>query len=294
MSAAYEYILSMRPWSFTAAIVPVLVTTAVVKAPLYSAEFLRCIAMAVLVQAGANLTNTYYDFINGVDGNDSGDRSLVDKKVSPGGLLILSIVCYALAMFSVLPMLIGDHSQLLIAVFSVGVVLAYFYTANPVGLKYRAMGDITIFLCFGPLLMQCTSLMLTGQSNSMVYYYTIPIGFLTEAILHGNNARDIEADKKAHATTLATIIGLENSFYFFLFLISGAYAAAFIFSIVFHWGCILSLLTIPLGADLVKKFEKNDLKNIPEDVAKAHLPFGMLLFLGVQFTSNGFLSMMMS
>ena len=53
--------------------------------------------------------------------------------------------------------------------------------------------------------------MLTGSINHNLWLYTIPVGMLTEAILHANNARDITADAAAGTTTLATLIGFNSS-----------------------------------------------------------------------------------
>jgi 1,4-dihydroxy-2-naphthoate octaprenyltransferase len=76
------------------------------------------------------------------------------------------VVCYIIGTAIVFPMLITHVNSQLITVFSCGIVLAFFYTATPVGLKYHALRDVTIFLCFGPLLMQCTSLMISGEMRS--------------------------------------------------------------------------------------------------------------------------------
>jgi 1,4-dihydroxy-2-naphthoate octaprenyltransferase len=48
--------------------------------PFFSLHVLQAFIFGICVQAGANLTNTYYDFINGNDTkDDSGDRALVDE-----------------------------------------------------------------------------------------------------------------------------------------------------------------------------------------------------------------------
>ena len=70
----WECILATRPYSFTAVIVPILITTAIVSSPssssssssslldwaqIYCQEgFLRAMLMGIAVQSGANLTNT--------------------------------------------------------------------------------------------------------------------------------------------------------------------------------------------------------------------------------------------
>jgi 1,4-dihydroxy-2-naphthoate octaprenyltransferase len=89
--------------------------------------------------------------------------TLVDKKISPAGCMILSIVCYLVAALALSPFLTMPDEWNLKVVFATGIVLAFFYTAKPVGLKYMALGDITIFLCFGPLLMQARRLRLSAK-----------------------------------------------------------------------------------------------------------------------------------
>lgn len=290
-----EYILATRPWSFTAGLVPVLVTTAVVGQSFTSENTLRACVMALTVQAGANLTNTYYDYVNGLDTKSSvcGDMTLVNKKMSPGVLYLLSIICYVISILAVYPLLVGSllmpSNRTFTIVFAAGIILAFFYTANPVGLKYRALGDITIFLCFGPLLMQATSIIMTGQTSDDLYIYSIPLGLLTEGILHANNARDIKADSMAGCTTLATLIGFDNSYIVYCLLFAGAYVSALYVSLYFHIGCLATFLTIPLAMGCCSKFKAKELTELPEETAKMHLPFGIMMLLGIVTTSSGIL-----
>lgn len=286
-----ELFLATRPWSFTATLVPILVTAGVTGSSFATAEFARALAMGIFIHSGANLTNTYFDYVNGVDTKQhNADSTLVDKKLQPSSLLTLSFICYFLGTAAVLPLITFQQRHDIALVFSVGLVLAFFYTANPVGLKYRALGDITIFLCFGPLLMQCTSLILTGSMKADLSYYTVPIGLLTEAILHSNNARDIKTDAEAGAVTLANMMGFKYSYYLYIFLIYGAFASATFIALFFRFGCLLPLLTLPLGTKLVYKFQAKDMATITEETAQFHLPFGLLLFAGVMTTSQGLVS----
>jgi menadiol prenyltransferase len=285
-----EYILALRPWSFTATIVPILVTAAVTNSPFTSEKFFRSLLMGLFIHSGANLTNTYYDYVNGIDTKEhNADPTLVEKKLQPNGILIFSFICYFIGTLMVLPLIALEHRHDIAFVFAAGITLAFFYTGNPVGLKYRALGDITIFLCFGPLLMQCASLIMTDSLHKELYYYTIPIGMLTEAILHANNARDIKSDSQAGAITLASLIGFENSYYFYIFLIYGSYLAAVALAIFFRRGCLLTLITLPLAIKLVQKFKQREMGDLTEETAKFHLPFGITFFLGILFSSQGLL-----
>lgn len=294
MSAIFEYIIATRPWSFTAAIVPVLITAAVVKATFFSTEFLRIFVIAVTVQAGANLSNTYYDFINGVDSKvvPGGDNTLVDKKVSKEGVITLSLLCYLTAVAVAFPILKESSSSQVLPVFVFGMLLAYFYTATPVSLKYHGLGDVTIFLCFGPLLMQCSCLILTGEMNNSLYLYSVPIGLITENILHANNIRDIKADSAAGIKTLAMLLGFDNSCTLYTGFFIASFLSALYISLVHHWGCALSLLTLPLAVSLSAACKSGKLAGLPEETAKMHSVFGLLLLAGIYFTEGGALSLL--
>lgn len=283
-----EYVLATRPWSFTCGFIPVMVTAAVLGTSFLSIDFARAIVMAIAVQAGGNLTNTYYDFVNGVDTKAHGEKTIVDKKVSSAGVFMLSIFCYVLAFFAVLPVIISAADyQTMLGVFAAGVLLAFFYTAKPVGLKYCALGDITIFVCFGPLLMQGTSLILSGSTNDLLYIYSIPVGLMTEAVLMANNARDIKADTLAGAVTLASLLGTINSFYAYCFLFIGAFASNAFIAMFYNWGCIFTFITLPLVLGLCKDFKAGRMADLVEETAKVHLPYGVLMILGILFTNKG-------
>lgn len=289
-----ECVLATRPWSFTAALVPILVTAAVVNELAFNMKLLQAVAIGVFVQAGANLTNTYFDYSNGIDTKDNtGDHTLVEKKLKPETVAFMSWICYAVGISLASPVLmematysVNPNSAM---VFATGLILAYFYTAKPVGLKYKAMGDLTIFACFGPLLMQFTSLFLTGFMRNDLYLYSVPIGLYTEAILHANNARDIKADAKAGAVTLATLVGKEHSYTFYVMLFVAAYSAALAIAIWHHWAVLATLITLPLTAGLLGKYKSNNMQELPEETAKAHLPFGLTMLVGIIFSDKGLL-----
>eukprot|EP01063_Lacrimia_lanifica_P034501 TRINITY_DN6396_c0_g1_i1.p2 TRINITY_DN6396_c0_g1~~TRINITY_DN6396_c0_g1_i1.p2 ORF type:complete len:313 (+),score=113.36 TRINITY_DN6396_c0_g1_i1:65-1003(+) len=307
-----DYIIATRPWSFTAAVIPVLVAAAAAEhhagIPFWQLrDFWLLIALAVCVLAGANLTNTYYDHVNKIDvvcaktGAMPGDPTLVPKQlnVTAAGVRALSYVMYAAACACAFVLLELSFfvAPEVAALFVAGVVLSYFYTAGP-ALKYKALGDVVIFLCFGPLLMQFAFLTLVGLgtfgvSSLVLFPYMIPLALLTECILHANNARDIEADRRAGATTLAGVLGFALSRLLFLGMIGAAYAFVVYIALYLHWGAIFALLTLPLAQGLVSSFGQGgaSMQELPERVAQTHLPFGLCLFAGVWLTEMGLLAM---
>lgn len=293
LDVGLEYFIACRPYTFTASIIPIMVTTAVVGGSFQSLEFWRTIAMGISVQSAANLSNTYFDFVNGVDTKAmvSGDKGLVNaRNISSIGVLHLSVMCYLVGLATVLPVFLERSDMMLPIIFFTGIALAFFYTATPVGLKYKALGDITVYVCFGPLLMQGSSIMLTGKIDPSLFLYSIPAGLLTEAILHANNARDIKSDSDAGAITLAIMLGLRNSYYLYVFLVGSSYLALAVISIFYNWGCSAAFLTAPLAIAVVSNFNAGVMAETADDTAKFHLLFGLLMVLGILYTKTGLIS----
>jgi len=90
------------------------------------------------------------------------------------------------------------------------------YTGG-IGFKYLALGDLIIILTFGPITVLFAYVSQIGSVPSDTSFlsevimkpllYAIPLALNTEAILHSNNARDHDEDKKSGIVTLAIYLG---------------------------------------------------------------------------------------
>lgn len=246
------WLVSLRPWSFPASLGPVALAGAVLHrppsaplsdpgVPLLTLPYVLCFVVVLAFHAAANLFNTYYDFRSGADRvGDADDRGLVDGTVAP--TTVLRSACALLALGVATASYLAAHiGPALLGVAIPAAALCFFYTADPFSLKRYALGDATIFLMFGPLLMSGVNLAVAGNNYAAaggtsprdlfnglrpeVLCYSVPIGLLTVAILHANNARDIEADGKAGISTLAMSLGRVRSYYFHCAIFLAAYGS---------------------------------------------------------------------
>eukprot|EP00941_MAST-03F_sp_MAST-3F-sp1_P006211 g6211.t1 len=277
-------IKACRPWSVPVSIIPIALAGTVLQksnavTSLLSVDFVLILFCGVCVHLGANLTNTYFDFFNGVDSiKYSDDRALVDGEVSPSSIGWLAVIFYSLAaacasyfcfFSSVLLASNADGLGTLLKVFVAGFMLSFFYTAGPMGLKYIGLGDIVVFLCFGPLLMQATSLCLTGTTSWIVLCYSLATGLLTVAILHANNTRDIEVDSRAGGCSLAISLGKEYSYFLYCCLVIVPYFLIFTFasSQFGFWEsnesfqglsvtCVIMMCSVPWALYLLRCFKR--------------------------------------
>ncbi|KAL6054625.1 UbiA prenyltransferase domain-containing protein 1 [Balamuthia mandrillaris] len=276
-----RWLIATRPWSFTISLIPVVFANLLAASVLYNGRhdlttgtgatqallhgepiswswatcFLTLFGI-LFIHAAGNLTNTYFDFVSGNDQKDTAsDRTLFDLGLSPLQVLLFCMGCYlASALIGCYVML--HWGALFVWYLLLGAVLTWSYTAQPLKLKARAMGDLVIFLCFGPLpvcgtyflqtnftlgallhqqqelsweegswgLWTSFASFMTNLWGSIPFWYSIPMGLLAVAILHVNNTRDILADKRANTTTLAQLLGLHNCYRYYLFLLLSSYA----------------------------------------------------------------------
>ena len=101
----------------------------------------------------------------------------------------------------------------------IGVLIGYFYTAKPIRLSSRyGLGEISIFLAFGPLLTLGTGYAISMEtiiSYSDEFYNLlllgVPIGILTTNILFINQFPDYTSDKKVGKNHLVVLLGKKAS-----------------------------------------------------------------------------------
>ena len=93
------------------------------------------------------------------------------------------------------------------------VAAGYFYTASPVSLAYVALGELTVFVFMGPVIVLGAYFVMALHFSAAALWASIPLGFMVAGILHANNIRDIESDTRHSKRTLATILGRDAANY---------------------------------------------------------------------------------
>ncbi len=284
---------AVRPFSFSASVVPVLVGAvfALVNYDVVLWELLPVILIAsVLLHAGTNFVSEYYDLKNGIDREDTfgSSKVLVDKLLKPKEVLKYGYISFFLG-FLLGMILVYYHGLPILALGLLGIAGGVFYTGKPIGYKYLALGDVLVFLLMGPLMVIGTYFSLTGHFEWSVALLSLPIGFLVTAILNANNIRDIMHDGEAKIKTIATLIGIKSSKKEYYFLIIGAYLSVIIMAatgVVSYWA-LLILISFPVALKNMKEISTAKVSS-PENVAmldiktaQLHTQFGILLTIGI-------------
>lgn len=280
-----SYVLALRPWSLSASLIPTLLGSTIAYKYPGSSDFnyitlILTLFTVVSVHGAGNVVNTYFDYVKGIDNRKSDDRILVDHILSQDEVVSLGALLYFAGCigFILLAMVSPAKMEHLALVYFGGLSSSFLYTGG-IGFKYIALGDLLIIIIFGPISVLFAFMSQTGNLEWATIYYAIPLALNTEAILHSNNTRDSESDKKAGIVTFAIIIGHTASHILYAFLLFTPYVMFIIASMKYSKWFMLPLVTLPGAFRIEKQFRSTDIQSVPKKTAKLNLFFGLLYVL---------------
>jgi len=289
ISKFQSWILASRPRTLPAALVPVMVGSALAVHDgkfnfIYSFVALLC---SILIQVGTNFTNDLYDYLKGADNeNRKGPlRVLVSGLITKGEMKLGIILAFGLAFLMGL-YLVYSTSWIILVVGLISIFAGLAYTAGPFPLAYNGLGDLFVFIFFG-LVGTCGTYFLHHQNITFESIIaSIPVGALITNILVVNNYRDIKEDKAAGKYTLAVKLGEIFSFYQYLILSVFAFLVPLIFFTLFdyHFFILLPLISLPIIFKLVRMLNSknaDELNKALELTAKESALFGLLFSIGL-------------
>ena len=289
-----EWLMAVRPWSFPASAMPVVVTLAYLFACHETVNWLNgawALLNIVLFHAASNIWSDYFDYKHKVDTEESfGVKILTSGQFAPkeifrGALLLLGVACLAgvgLWLRTGMPLLYIGLGGLACAVL-------YPY------MKYRALGDIVIFISYALLPMLGTAYVAVGRIYWQTFYLALPVGLITVAILHANNTRDVQTDRRAGIHTLVMCLGRRASVglyafeILFPFLWISYYAAN---GVLPAWSLLIWLALVPAlqnTRSAVRSFKEGAavIVRLDEKTAQFQLLFSLLL--AVAFVLAGYM-----
>ncbi len=212
---------------------------------------------AAAVHLGLNVANDVFDTRLGADDANvnptkysGGSRVIQYGLVSLGGMQRMSLVFYTVAMAIGLILLALRPSPALLAIGIVGIILSVGYTAPPLKLVYRGLGEITTATGFGPLMLLGAYVVQSGGSiETAAVVASLPVAILVALILYVNEVPDRPGDARAGKRTL--VVRLPQSTVITIYDVAAAAAFAIIVAGValrlLPLPALLALLAIPLA-----------------------------------------------
>jgi 1,4-dihydroxy-2-naphthoate octaprenyltransferase len=285
-----EWFRLARPFSLTAAAVPVLFGTALAwRDGAFSwGPFLAMLFGSLLIQAATNMFNEFYDERRGLDvaGTIGIAGSIVRGRVAARSVLVGALLCYTVALFLGIYLIsVGGWPILVLGCLSA--LGGYLYSAGPRPIAYTPASEAAVFLSMGILIVVIAYAVQTGGFPLYVPLAALPIGGPVAAILLANNLRDLVSDRRGGRRTLPIVFGREVGVLVYRALLLEAYVAV---------GVLLAFGVVPpecalvfpslfaalrLWRDIAAYSTPRRLDPVVKRTAGLHLVFGLLYTAGV-------------
>ncbi len=232
VSPLKKWLVACRPWSWPASTMPVVFGTSLAVVfggvRLEPLRFLLALATMVVLHSAANMLSDVFDFRRGLDR----DVTPVSGAVVRGWLSPAAATRGAMALFAVGTaigiVLAAITGWTLLVIGGIGIAVGASYTL----LKYRALGDLAVFLNFGILGALGAWVVQTKSFSWVPVVWTVPMSMLVIGILHANNWRDAISDTERKVKTVASLLGDKGSKAYYGFLLFGSMAIIFGLTIV--------------------------------------------------------------
>ncbi|MBW2063379.1 MAG: 1,4-dihydroxy-2-naphthoate octaprenyltransferase [Deltaproteobacteria bacterium] len=284
-----NWFLASRPWSFSMTAISVSVGTVLgaLEGDLsWTLYFLTLFGMVVL-HAATNLMNDYYDVRGGVDYEEVSTAQyrphpILGMKLDPlqvrNGALLLYGVATVIGLY--LAVLRGWE---LLLVGAIGVFASLTYTAPPFKYKYKALGEFSVFLMWGPFMVTGAYFVQRQSFSASAALISLPFGMLVALVLLANNIRDIPHDRSKGILTLPILLGQRNGLHLYFAIVLLAYFSIFLMSVLgplSPWS-LLIFLSLPLAFQLLRKMVREIPINADALTARLNTTFGILILLSL-------------
>lgn len=282
-------ILTARPKTLAAAVVPILVASSLVYSqggPFFSWVSLCALVSAIFIQIGTNFVNDSLDFVKGADRETRLGEARASQSgwFSPQTVLLMGLACFAIAAVFGLP-LVWKGGWPIFAIGLVSLAMGYAYTGGPFPLAYVGLGDLFVILFFGVVAVGGVYFLHTGQYTLDAGVAGFQVGLLATVLIAINNLRDLDQDREVNKKTLAVRLGPRLGRFEVLVLFLGAYALNFywlergaLFAFYLPW------IVLPICYRVVMRLlgtqASREYNNMLASAALVHMLFGTLLSVG--------------
>ncbi len=289
MSRLTAWILAFRPKTLTAALIPIVVGSALASQHPHGWQLwvsVCALLSALFIQIATNLFNDAIDFKKGADNANR----LGPKRVTQSGMIESRQVmwagffCLLLALGFGLPLVVRGGWPI-IGIGVVSLALAYAYTGGPFPLAYRGLGDLFVFVFFGLIAVSGVVYLQVGEWTLESFVAGAQVGLLSTVLIAINNYRDFEEDRKVGKLTLAARFGGRFAQAEILLLLAVSYMLGlFWWTKSFEAAAWMPLLSLPVAAEVARGVIRlppsQALNRYLARAAGTQLLFGGLLSLG--------------
>ena len=209
----------------------------------------------LLLQILSNLANDYGDASKGTDNENrlGPERTVQSGKISPKSMKNAIIIFSFLSLISGLYLIwlsnIDFIKALLFLLLGVlAIAAAIKYTVGKRAYGYSGLGDLFVFIFFGPVAVLGSFYLNSGYISYDVIFPAITVGLLSTAVLNLNNMRDLDNDKKSGKNTIVVKLGIKRAKLYHIIIVNIAFFSLLLFKNInsLHWVTHFIFLLYPL------------------------------------------------
>ena len=281
------WILAARPKTLSAAVVPVLIGTALAPPPVNWLMFACALFGALFIQIGTNLVNDALDFKKGADTGERLGPVRVTQSglLSADGVLRAAYLCFALAAVCGVPLILRGGWPLL-AIGVTSILAAYAYTGVPYPLAYNGLGELFVLIFFGFVAVGGSYYVQALRIDRSAIVAGFAAGSLACVLLVINNLRDVESDRASNKRTMAVRFGERFARFEVAFFAIAPFIAAMVVAQFRHrdW-MLLPLAVFMMALSLINRVNRSSGRELNRCLALAGAMqwlFGILFVIGTR------------
>jgi 1,4-dihydroxy-2-naphthoate octaprenyltransferase len=205
----------------------------------------------VFAHTGSNLVNDYWDYRHGIDTPDSPRVNYGPHPLAGEGqslrefVLVTGLVLAAAAAIGIYLVVAAGAGVLAFAL--TGALLLLFYSGGPFPLKYIGLGEVAVFIIWGPLMIGGTYYVMAETLPAWVLLASVPYGLGVTTVLFGKHLDKLDFDRSRGIRTMPVILGEAAARYTTLALAALMYVTAGALAVWQEmWALVLVLGALPL------------------------------------------------
>jgi len=285
-----RWILGARPRTLPAAVVPVLVGTAVAAGSgIIWWRAAAALVVALALQVAVNYANDLSDGLRGTDGPGRvGPQRLVGSGLAtPQEVRLAMLGAFAVAAMAGLSLAAAVTPWLLL-VGVASLAAGWLYTGGPRPYGYLGLGEVFVFVFFGLVATVGSAYVHQQQVPAVAWLAATAVGFLACALLVVNNLRDLPGDAEAGKRTLAVRLGDRRTRLLYVALLDGALVVGSMCALDRRWAALVlgaGILAGPAVRIVLGGAEGRDLVDVLGRTGRTQLAAGALLALGLALSA---------
>ncbi len=168
---------------------------------------------AFMVHLATNLADDLFDHLLGADAGESigGSRVIQEGLISPAALVCALIVLYTGALAVAVSLIHMSGQYVLWGFILFSAFSSIFYVAPPIKYGYRGLGELSVFLNMGLIMVGGAYLVQAQAWRWDLILYSMPVGLMVANILFFQNLPDMKTDRAVGKYTLAVRLGKQWS-----------------------------------------------------------------------------------